>query len=145
MSNLEAILARRPVNVPAPVLLGDGTTLGATPRPREVTESDVVSLLSRDDFVSVAIVILYARQRPDERAGHFTKHDNGVGFNKYDADRGAYYGEWVTGRSVRSPDRTPSFYLGGQRLFLLSGKHLASARHMLHKYRKQIASAINAM
>lgn len=144
MSNLEAVLARRPVNAPAPIDLGNGEFIGRRVI-REVTEDDVVSLLSRDDFVSVAIAILYARQNPDERMGHYTRHDNGVGFNKFDADRGAYYGEWVSGASVRYKDRTPSFLLGGHRFFLLSGKHLNAARHMLHKYRKQLATAINAM
>lgn len=141
--NLDAVLSLRPV--PAPVVLSDGTELGSIRARKLLTEHDVVSLLQRDDFVSVAVVILYARQLPDERASAFTRYDNGVGFNKYDAERGTYYGEWVTGRSVRFKDRTPCFELGGQRLFLLSGGHLQKARHLLHKYRKQIANAINAM
>lgn len=146
MSNLDAALSFRVVNAPAPIQLDDGTLLGPTPKRRQITEDDVVVMLSeRDDFVSLAICILYARQRPDERAGHFTKHDNKVGFNKFDADRGAYWGEWVSGRSVRFPDRTPSFVIAGQRLFLLSGSHLSKARVVLHKYRKQLAAAINAL
>jgi hypothetical protein len=143
--NLEAALFCRQVNVPAPIDLGNGTVIGRPRVFREVSEDDVVFLLSRDDFVSVAIAILYSRQCADERAGRYTRHDNGIGFNKFDAARGACYGEWVLGASVRYKDRTPSFMLGGQRFFLLSGKHLVAARQMLHKYRKQLASAINAM
>lgn len=131
--------------IPAPIDLGNGEFIGA-PRIRTVTEDDVLHLLqTRDDFVAVAIVIMYSRQCIDERAGGVTRYNNAMGFNMCDARMGAYYGAWVTGESVRNKNDTPHFVLSGKRFYRLTGNHLRKARLMLHKYRKQLAQAINDM
>lgn len=140
MTTMVPFLSR---SVPAPVDFGDGTYSAAGKR-REVTEADVVHLLQTSaEFVSAAVLILYSRQTEDERRGHFTTHDNRVGFNKFDADRGSRWGKWVLRDGGNY--RAPSFMLGDQRCYLITGQHLSHARKTLHKYRKQLAAAINAM
>jgi hypothetical protein len=140
--NLDSVIARR-VRAPAPVVLSDGTLCGNGKA--LVTERDVVEMLAQDAFVSLAVFMLFSRQTADEQNGAYTKHSNAKGFNAFDAKNGTYWAQWVTGQSVRYPERTPSFVLGQQKFFLLSGKHLQRARTVLLKYRKQIANAINEM
>lgn len=150
-NNDNALVARslvvKSVSVPAPILLSDGSVIRVPEfevPPQRVTEDDVVRLLDEDArFVSLCVVALYDRQMLDERADARTKYDNKIGFNQPDARRGTYYGEWVTGKNVRFPQNVPSVMVNGHRIFLLSGKHLAKAREMLFKYRKQLARALN--
>lgn len=131
--------------VPAPIKLSDGTVIAVGDFTRHVTEDDIAALIQNDDrFISVALVILYNRQTADERVGGMTKHDNARGFNAFDARSGTYFAKWASGQTVRNPDSVPSFEIGKQRFFHLTGRHLANARRLVRKYRKQLADAFNA-
>ena len=81
-----------------------------------------------DAFLERAVVLLYTRQTLDERKptapSDRTIHLNRRGFNAADASRLSYYGRWV--RSGRH----------------LTGWHLAKARELTWKYRRQVSEAV---
>lgn len=86
----------------------------------------VKSKLSSDQrWIEQAIVKLYDFQTADEQASDETKHENGVGFNAFDAKVLSYYATWL------------------KRGNHLNGKHLDKAKKMVPKYAKQILHLIN--
>ncbi len=78
-------------------------------------------LMSSDKAVEQAILRIYDRQWPDEKATSETKHDNGIGFQQCDAKAGSFYA-----RLIRS----------GHKLY---PERMLRARRMAVKYRRQLA------
>lgn len=90
------------------------------------TEVEIVALInSNDRAVEKAMVAIYNRQTVDEKVEKTTKHNNTVGFSAPDAGKGTYYAKWV---------------LSG---YKLTGKHLAKARELAVKYRRQLTKEAN--
>jgi hypothetical protein len=90
---------------------------------KEWTEERIASLLAKNDgAVERAILAIWNRQTADEKGAKHTRHSNGIGFSGSDASLGSYYAQWL--RNGRH----------------LSGQHLAKARAMAQKYRKQLLS-----
>ena len=90
------------------------------------TEEKIVALInSNDRAVEKAMVAIFNRQTTDEKVEKATKHSNSVGFSAPDAGKGSYYAKWV---------------LGG---YKLTGIHLAKAREIAIKYRRQLTDEAN--
>lgn len=90
------------------------------------TEAEIVLMLMNNDAaVDKAVLAIYNRQTESEKATQHTQDLNGMGFNGYDARTGSYYAKWI---------------LSGRNL---SGKHLANARKMMIKYRRQLVEIAN--
>src|SRR5574337_878352 len=87
------------------------------------TEASIVNLLNGNDrAVERAMVAIWKRQTEDEQRSENTHWRNDIGFSGADARRGSYFAQWV---------------MRGNRL---TGTHLAKARAMAIKYRKQLLS-----
>lgn len=80
--------------------------------------------------VERAVLAIYARQTAAEQASETTSESNGVGFNVYDARTAAYWVSWITG-TKNGKKIGPARHL--------TGKHLESARKMMHKYVGQLS------
>jgi hypothetical protein len=87
----------------------------------------ITKLLTKNDrAVERAIVAIYDRQTPDEKATSDTRHDNHRGFRSNHASKGSYYARWV---------------LSGRHL---TGHHLANARKIALQYHRQLCEVANA-
>ena len=62
----------------------------------------------------------------EEQNVKHTRENNGVGFNKPDANKMTYYATWIKGGNH------------------LSGKHLQSAQKSITKYAQQLANIANS-
>lgn len=85
------------------------------------TEASIVELIERSDrAVYKGILAIQRRQTDDEKAGHLTKHTNGVGWSKWDAgwmaDMIGKYNQWGS----------------------LTAKQMAVTRNKLKRYRRQL-------
>lgn len=91
------------------------------------TEDEIKNLLKNDDrFLCRAILKLYNEQTEDEKTIGNTKHSNGVGFNKFDAEIMSSFAEFM------------------QRAGFLTEKQIAVARKKMMKYNKQLTRLANA-
>jgi hypothetical protein len=91
----------------------------------EWNKERVTALLDSSKGLRIkALLALYDAQTADERAGHQTKHSNGVGFNKFDA-------EFMSSLAVQA--RKKGF---------LSAKQMQVLRRKLPYYWRQIAPLI---
>ena len=87
----------------------------------------ITNLLTKNDrAVEKAIVAIYDRQTPDEKATSDTRHDNHRGFRSNHASKGSYYARWV---------------LSGRKL---TGHHLVNARKIALQYHRQLCEVANA-
>ena len=94
----------------------------------EWIEQDIIELLdNRLDAVEQAILAIYARQTATEQDTGRTIELNYIGFNSYDASLGTYLATYL-----QESDRNH-----------LSGKFVAKARHLIKKYRRQLAEIAN--
>lgn len=85
------------------------------------TGPDIMGLVNTDDRYAIgALLTLHKYQEADERAGQFTAHQNGVGFNKYDAPILSDMAQFYISRGY------------------LTEKQIAYIRRALAKYRGQI-------
>ena len=78
-------------------------------------------LLSNTRAVERAILALYHCQTLDEQQSSSTQHQNGRGFNAFDAEVGSYYARWL---------------LSGRHL---TGHHVGKARAIALRYVGQLA------
>ncbi len=78
-------------------------------------------LLSNNRAVERAILALYHCQTVDEQHSSSTTHQNGKGFNAFDAEVGSYYARWL---------------LSGRHL---TGHHVGKARTIALRYVGQLA------
>ena len=98
---------------------------------RQWSREELLNLLdSNDKFVEKALLKMYNRQTDDEQNGAYTKHDNGVGFNAFDAELLTSFAQQAN-MSVRPH---------GQRL---SRKQMQVARKRLRRYIRQIEEEAN--
>jgi hypothetical protein len=90
------------------------------------TESSIKTLLETNPkAVERAIVAIYERQTPDEKATHETSKTNGVGFSKFDAEFLSSLAEWIKrGRTL-----TP--------------RQLAIGRNKIKRYHRQLVELAN--
>ena len=96
------------------------------PTTQEWTREQIRTLLeSNPRMVERSLVKLYERQTADEQASLSTKHENGQGFNAFDA-------EFLSSLATQ--------VIGGR---TLSHKQLAAARKALKKYVGQLTAIAN--
>lgn len=121
------------------------------------TEKQIGELIdTRDDAVEKAIHTLWLHQTADEKAGRHTGVENGVGFNKFDAKSGCFFGEFIDrvhrgtngypprayGEILRQPWRTDGKKL---RDGLQSPEYrIAKCRKIARKYVRQLTRIANA-
>jgi hypothetical protein len=93
----------------------------------KMTKAQIRSKLALDQrWLERGILVIDARQTPDEAASRQTHWDNNRGWNAADASLGGYLANYI--RSSRRPE--------GQRL---SGVWVQKVRAMMYKYAGQLA------
>ena len=81
--------------------------------------------LTDPEVVAGCLVVLYASQTPQERAGRTTVEQNGEGFNAFDADFGSSLAEQIIGKAT------------------LTTKQVAAGRKIVRKYLGQVARSVD--
>lgn len=90
----------------------------ALPMPRREPENAAHLTSESAKRIMDDLVWLYERQTEDERSGEYTKHDNGVGFNAFDAQLGSslaqqiQMGRTLTLKQVLAAERLVRKYTG---------------------------------
>lgn len=118
-----------------------------------MNESKMIALIaSNDGAVCRAMVVLFARQEPDEQRSSTTRHDNRRGFRADNAGRCTWYAMWVLGLPRNATRTMPDTVKAAVARFLqsrstgrpLTGSHLDYARKQAHLHRMQLVQVANA-
>lgn len=90
----------------------------------------MIGFLMKDriDFLEKCIVLLYKQQNPDEQAMRDTNEDNGVGFNKPDANRLTRYAQKLIAKKDSN--------------YHLDEAEFNDASERMQKYCKQLAKLV---